>query len=334
MTHILYNKIFHFFLSLVFISYFDGYTMEIPSENFSQIFQNTLQTNLSSSDISLEDQLIIKEAINKIAKYQSGNNLFRILQSLLEKAHAKIVFCNDSYETRFEPGNFKTKKELLILCHINEIIGDYEAIGAQKYRSATANNPEIRLVASVAAELDEILFHELLHMKHFLEEQVGIAIVHGGRISESLSRTKIMDFALIKYSEATRTDKSAFNSQELLFFPELSELREEPLWYSFEERRTVLGPDKDTLTENAYRKEKARPLRYIYQGANEVFFDKTNCIERTLESSDNSNYSSSIVFTPNQNFSTWYSPKSIQQIYQNNKLKNGMILPVPLFDDN
>lgn len=181
--------------------------------------------------------------------------------------------------------------------------------------------------------MDEILFHELLHIKHFLEEQIGIATIHGGRLSETLSRSEL-DFAAMKYSEATRTDRSAFNSQESLFFPELSEPREEPLWYSFEERRTVLGPDINALTENAYRKEKARPLRYIYQGANEVFFDKTNCIEQTLRSSDNSNYSSSIVFTSDQNLSTWYSPKSIQQIYKNNKLKNDAILPDPLADGN
>lgn len=89
MTHILNNKIFHFFLSLVFISSFDGYTMEDPSKSPSQIFQNILYTNLSSSNISSEDQLIIKKAINNIVKYPSGNKLFAILQSLLEKLSQK-----------------------------------------------------------------------------------------------------------------------------------------------------------------------------------------------------------------------------------------------------
>ena len=192
--------------------------MESPSEDLSQVFQDILQASLSGSDIPPEDQSIIAESINKIAKYQTGNNLFGVLQSLLEKTQAKIVFCNDNYETRFEPGNFETKKELLILCHIGESLGDYEAVGLHKYKHTATGDLEIRLVAKTSAEWDEILFHEFLHIKHFLEEQVGIATAPGGRVSDNEA---VRDFASIKYSEATRTEKSDFNQRELSFFPEL-----------------------------------------------------------------------------------------------------------------
>lgn len=53
-----------------------------------------------------------------------------------------------------------------------------------------------------------------------------------------------------------------------------------------EERRTVLGPDRDGITENVIRREMGLPLRYIYQDAVQPIFELNDIIAEILGESD------------------------------------------------
>ena len=139
MIRILKNKIFHFLLFILLIEYRDGYA----AEDFI-VFKDDLKANILSSDISPEDQLIIKNAIDTVA------------QSSIH---------NDDYETRFEPSNIESEETLLILYYINDK-QEYESVGMQEYRISNKCRKlsNIRLVGIIKALLDDALFHESLYM--------------------------------------------------------------------------------------------------------------------------------------------------------------------------
>ena len=118
-----------------------------------------------------------------------------------------------------------------------------------------------------------ILFaHELIHMKHFLEEKCSKQI-NLNLIENIKDLSKLEQLPTVAYSTA---GKDAFGDMQLTQmrqrnfplpeFNTTSGRKTIELIQNLEERRTVLGPDKDDITENSIRQEHGFPLRYIYQG--------------------------------------------------------------------
>ncbi len=157
---------------------------------------------------------------------------------------------------------------------------------------------------------DEMLFHELLHLKHYLEESLGLA---DQNIATTETIRPLEIFARIKYSQALCMGCRYIKQEERRLFPELAaesscirrsyrsssvyDWQRTNIWDSFEERRTVCGPDLDDLTENSYRLSKCRPVRYIYQGSNTEFFELRSVLQ-TCTGGDIGEETADFIFSP------------------------------------
>ncbi|MBR1480255.1 MAG: hypothetical protein IJ599_05230 [Alphaproteobacteria bacterium] len=118
-----------------------------------------------------------------------------------------------------------------------------------------------------------ILFaHELIHMKHFLEEKCSKQI-NLNLIEDIKDLSKLEQLPTVAYSTA---GKDAFGGMQLAQmrqrnfplpeFDTMSDKKTIELIQNLEERRTVLETNKGDITENSIRREHSFPLRYIYQG--------------------------------------------------------------------
>lgn len=95
--------------------------------------------------------------------------------------------------------------------------------------------------------------HELIHMKHYLEEATGASTLD--------TFGQVEDIANLKTSVARRIGQEAASARIL---PEVADQRDDAAWTELEERRTVCGPDPDGITELAYRIAAKLPNRYLY----------------------------------------------------------------------
>jgi hypothetical protein len=261
----------------------------------------------------------IFSSVDEIKSNPVGQILLDKISELLNMEGLSCAFEVDDAEgigTRFEPNNAldiladKTQQtnqiKLKILIDSADVTKNNftEAIGRRRYKinndasttgsgsTITQNQEErLRYIGSCESEFDELLVHELFHMKHCLEEIRGIAIYDGQE--KTVNETMYVYLAHIKYFNATAL--SSYSLGIINSFPEIAaetsnishnkdpmQTKRWPLWNSFEERRAVAGPDRDGLTENAYRIAKRSPLRYIYQGA-EVFMEPTSAIDKFIE---------------------------------------------------
>jgi hypothetical protein len=80
-------------------------------------------------------------------------------------------------ETIFEPGNFDNARQFFVLYNCEPCL--YEAVGKKEYVTVDDAHTMIRLAHCEQAILDEVIFHELLHLKHYLEERLDISTVPG-----------------------------------------------------------------------------------------------------------------------------------------------------------
>ena len=55
------------------------------------------------------------------------------------------------------------------------------------------------------------------------------------------------------------------------------------LWNQYEERRTVLGPDIDKISELRIRLENKLPIRYVYQGIGSYYYESAKFVIDTLK---------------------------------------------------
>lgn len=132
------------------------------------------------------------------------------------------------------------------------------------------------------------LAHELIHAKHKLEA-----------IENNLDELKILksttQIEKIPYYIATNIDiDSIFLDPTYNFLydqlPELSILRinMNGLWTNLEERRTVIGPDSDGISEASIRAsvriEDKLPTRYIYQNHDTRLKEPTDIVANCLQS--------------------------------------------------
>jgi hypothetical protein len=128
-------------------------------------------------------------------------------------------------------------------------------------------------------------FHELLHLKHFLEEQI--------EPQSDISYSSEDSIALIPYTNAKMYDSSSVNPGIRDLICELPEVKNraktgaEVPWNSLEERRTVCGPDKDGICEMAFEISLELPARYMYEDENGYLEDSNayfNVVNKVIDS--------------------------------------------------
>lgn len=247
----------------------------------------------------------LRSAVGTLARTTPGQKLLSALAQLWRKADPQLtlVFWPADY-TCFVPDNYSRQPPTLALW-VMELCGDenrIDVVGQQHYRGTETSGTECNVCLVDTAEhppLDRIIFHEFLHMKHFLECQVLPPLPP---LTDSANRPTCAEFlARLPYWDAL--DANALDVQDIpalqckdpsvivdlnpswpygaeLYdcLPELRDAREVPLWNSFEERRTVNGPDRDGITENVYCAARGFPCRYIYQHGG-PFFESVQTVE-------------------------------------------------------
>ena len=217
------------------------------------------------------------------------------------------------------------------------------------------------LVAPNETPFEVIFAHELIHLKHYLEEQIfrvdSLKVVAdfvfqrrdqfpdiGTFSTEEETLSKLLESSTMRSNIFFRfpiegNDKLVWNVRDLKNLPllaysiagELSEssikakgislpeiMYRKPgvlseLVGDLEERRTVLGSDRDGITENIIRMEMNLPLRYIYQGSLQAMFEKKETVA-TILGEDSIDY---IL----KNSSKWTKDKDVEFLKQD-ALKN------------
>lgn len=252
-------------------------------------------------------------AIDILSSNELGKRLIERINEYLYKSSKNLII-EESFETRFEPNDGKNLKIFINPGDISpESIVYSEGTGTKLFK-IKIKDYHIKHISKTIAMFDEMLFHELLHLKHYLEESLGIA---NQDIAITETIRPLMIFARIKYSQALCMGYRYIKQEERSLFPELAaesstvrrsyrsssayNWQRKNIWDSFEERRTVCGPDLDNLTENAYRLSKHRPVRYIYQGSDTEFFELQSVLQ-TCTGGDIGEETADIIVSPDPEY--------------------------------
>lgn len=199
-------------------------------------------------------------AMETLSSNELGKKLIERINEYLYKSSKNLII-EESFETRFEPNDGKTLKIFINPGDISpESIVYSEGAGTKLFKTKRGDY-HIKHISKTIAMFDEMLFHELLHLKHYLEESLGLAD-QDIAITEIIRPLKI--FAKIKYTQALCMGYRYIKQEERSLFPELAaesstvrrsyrsssvyNWQRTNIWDSFEERRTVCGPDLDNLT--------------------------------------------------------------------------------------
>lgn len=208
--------------------------------------------------------------MDQLKENQLGLKLLKKIDELYSVAGSKcsgIVFKRGS-KTAFFPRSVEGKIELVVE------IADFDD---QLYPCLhNTNEDEYKAIFAESTPFWITLAHELIHLKHKLEEVNGISRTDVQGIPYSLARTIGIEDILVG------------NYQNLFpSFPELSEwrLNMSELWPDLEERRTVIGPDIDGICEASIRLLARFPTRFIYQDKSIKSLEKTSTIVRSLSES-------------------------------------------------
>lgn len=308
---------------------------------------NTIQSTNLQYTFKEDDPLLTKEIKTTIINTLEtiiepkddpstpGNILIQKINDLLTKTGTNITFLIEPSGTRFD---FNDKTNLLIFIDT----GDFkpspsEGIGARDISLPSKATFIVRRVGQRKNNFDSILVHELLHAKHFLENYLPKSDTAPNAWLLLKKCKNLTDIAQIPYETAKTIGPSYINNMESKYQTETTslytdlfhEISDEPvrrttsdgktsrfsLWDSLEERRTVCGPDIDNITENAYRRYKGYPSRYIYQGADIHFFEPINTIIScltSLSSGDTDNTSYPFSWEYNKETSLCYTISSIR----------------------
>ena len=328
MMFIYVSRILRFVLHIICYVCFSVCASEMYSLGANaKVFMERLNAGLHEikNELNSNSFLAYMDAIGDIYRSENGKILFARLHNLLSKHEKlKVRFCC-GVNISFDSANADNGVLCIFVPEcINDVVLQSESINNIEYTVKEKPDMKLLFIACMQTDMHVIFFHELLHMEHFLEEFNGEATISGGFVSNGKER----NFAYIKYSEAKKMEKMHIQSCEYDYFPEFQYKRDEPLWYSFEERRTVLGPDIDGLTENVYRKEVSLPLRYIYQG-DEKFFELAGCVQNVLNGITDSDLTE-LTIDCSKEIGVWWSPKCIRGIYDENyKLRENVLEPDP-----
>ena len=272
-----------------------------------------------SSDGSFKE--FVRECIVEIDSKSTGQLLLNKISEHLKELPSIEIVINDvtgegrtEFSHRLENRNFDqngypnvTLNQLTININLDDGITVCTGKGeAKKFSSAECLGKTIQLgdtrvfqVANAYSPFYIVIAHELIHLKHFLEacsKKTG-SLAYGIAI-------KVDKYALVQnYQEI----KELPELQELVLlnkvldeiYPDTSEtkiklkskvklwtinnlIRTIP-WLNYEERRTVLGPDIDGISELKIRLENDLPIRYIYQTGTNPFYESEEVVHSILE---------------------------------------------------
>lgn len=232
----------------------------------------------------------MKEAVAAILSVKLGRKLFTLLEELLRKAEGDGAPCvlilsargGPSFQPKpLLPNDASVWKPLRLCVRMPGLFAPpiYAcAISPRIYEAETAEGRrwKARLIGPSArpTDLDCVLFHELVHMVHFLEELVLTrkpALPPPAAITSEESLASVCEAIMeLGYGRSQQMDKdaiaetfSAYLPEIYAIFPELREDRNGEFWPNLEERRTLSGPGE--LNENAYRAARNMQARYSHR---------------------------------------------------------------------
>lgn len=277
----------------------------------------------------------VQEAMQTILDYSIGIRLFAKLEELWQrKADGVNLVLWPANHMQFECGNYHNVGPRSLDVWVS---GCFEApiltevVTPWRYQATQEGLPgEGVHFVNLAQEttLDEALFHELLHLKHYLEQEAMPALPKAPPSAQEEGQRIVYRFiAHMPYTVAKDLEISdmrrvlgVYKDQLYALFPECVERRDEVLWESLEERRAVNGPDLDSLTENAYRAARLRPLRYIYQHDG-PFFEYDRTLQQFMGVDHGTPFSFSVrlrpwFFAPSENQRIeLYTPRSVRAVW-------------------
>jgi hypothetical protein len=234
-------------------------------------------------------------AIGKIYKNPEGKRLIDKISSLLKESTIgaiNFVDCSGSGAgTAFVHGLDFSKNPSLTEVHGNILRLDINLDDALRVAAPTARWCDqlfgisecvydfkevgkignVFRIAKMFSPFYVTIVHELIHLKHFLETLLGKNGSH------------------VPYGEAVCiTSYTQLVNHPLSVLPELIEkdfpIKREIPWDNFEERRTVVGPDIDNISELSFRLAEGLPLRYIYQGPDNYFYEEPDILFAVVQS--------------------------------------------------
>lgn len=251
------------FLKLIIVVYFCAF----------QIFgMQSSETFLSKPYVLFQETIkeLIKPYISQIESNEVGHNLIEKICELYERVEEKcngIIFRQGTQTSFCSRMNECEKLELMI-----------DIAPPEEYKYPLIQNAMESHhfgISGVSSPFTVTLAHELIHLKHKLEEIAKISFSYSeiASIPYSIAKTiGIEDIFDIRYFHL------------LAFLPELQEVRlnMSELWPNLEERRTVIGPDIDSISEHTFRKSMGIPSRFIYQGKDIISLEKQKTVLKII----------------------------------------------------
>lgn len=238
-----------------------------------QIFgMQSSETFLSKSYVLFQETIkeLIKPYISQIESNEVGRNLIERICTLYESVTKKcngIIF-RQGTQTSFFPRQIYTQDGEKL-----ELIIAIASIKEYQYPVIDDMESEYFGISWMISPFDVTLAHELIHLKHKLEEIAGISSSEIAKIPYSKAKTiGIQDIFSEEYSYL------------LEVLPELQEVRlnMSELWPNLEERRTVIGPDIDNISEHTFRKSMGIPSRFIYQSNGIISLEKQETVLKII----------------------------------------------------
>jgi len=150
--------------------------------------------------------------------------------------------------------NFNDAEIIAGLPYLERFFGISECLGVR----GKIGNIDIYKIARVRSPFYVTIAHELIHLKHFLDTCLNrkASFPYGKAIGiQDYPHLKSIDIHL------PETEERGISSK----------LRREIPWTNYEERRTVVGPDIDGISELSFRIVAGLPIRYLYQGPYNCF---------------------------------------------------------------
>lgn len=232
----------------------------------------------------------VTRSVQIVAESPLGQKLFNCLAHLWERAAPQLsLVLWPAHDTCFRPDNYKSPSPRLDMCFSGPFGPQacFDAVAPRSfvgYEQGSVARSVCLVNTTALSSLDREIVHELLHMKHFLEAAVlappvALPTVPPARADERIELIGrfLMEFPYKKAIRTTPHDLMAlpelepYTPEVYTYLPELRTPRLTPLWANFEERRTVCGPDRDSIKANDYAASMQSPLRYIYQQYGPLF---------------------------------------------------------------
>lgn len=240
-----------------------------------QIFgMQSSETFLSKPYVLFQETIkeLIKPYISQIESNEVGHNLIEKICELYERVEEKcngIIF-RHGIQTSFCSCKNEFQQIKLMIDIEKPEEHKYPLIQSSEIQSSESSH--YLCISGLSSPFTITLAHELIYLKHKLEEIAGLEYSGIEGIPYSVAKTiGIEDIFGIRY-------------HLLAFLPELQEVRlnMSELWPNLEERRTVIGPDIDNISEHTFRKSMGIPSRFIYQRKDIISLEKQETVSKII----------------------------------------------------